>query len=175
MLFDKLVLGALVACTFCLIYPVMSVPVRTEVPAPTASNAPPTKTAVAIARQTDEQNAEDAISGRLASVSRHLQPQRKSAQPAPQLEPLHVHGYKCRTLPDGHPESCNVCYFSPADITPSSPCEESGDCNQRRVEGTNVTRVELAENGVRYLQVGGDWWNKAPKSGPHRCPTAPLI
>jgi len=29
-----------------------------------------------------------------------------------------------------------------------------------RVEGTNVTKAELADKEIRYLQVGGDWWNK---------------
>ena len=29
-----------------------------------------------------------------------------------------------------------------------------------RVAGTRVPRAELEAKGIRYLQVGGDWWNK---------------
>ena len=36
----------------------------------------------------------------------------------------------------------------------------NGDASQSRIEGTNVSAAELASYGVRYLQVGGDWWNK---------------
>ena len=70
-------------------------------------------------------------------------------------EPLSSHGYRCM---EG---SCNKCYFRPSEIHPhdTTPAP-GGDCLQSRVEGTNVTKKELADADIRFLQVGGDWWNK---------------
>jgi len=69
------------------------------------------------------------------------------------LDSMQTHGYHCKQ------GSCNVCRFRPQEIV-GSPPPGLGDCTQSRVEGTNVSRQELAAYGIRYLQVGGDWWNK---------------
>ena len=70
-------------------------------------------------------------------------------------EALSTHGYACKGA------SCNVCEYRPSDIRPASFEPEPGGASlQGRVEGTNVTRAELAAKGIKYLQVGGDWWNK---------------
>jgi len=54
-----------------------------------------------------------------------------------------------------------VCHYREAEIQPLRfEPEPNGDSVQGRVEGSNVTRAELADKGIRYLQVGGDWWNK---------------
>ena len=57
-----------------------------------------------------------------------------------------------------------MCHFRPTEITGPHGADPkampNGDCPQQRIEGTNVTKAELAEKQIKYLQVGGDWWNK---------------
>ena len=73
-------------------------------------------------------------------------------------EPLHTKSYYCRALQGV--KSCNVCHYRPAEMAGKPGETPTGDSTEGRIEGTNVTKAELAEKQIRYLQVGGDWWNK---------------
>ena len=140
---EKLVLGAFFGCIFCLIYPVISAPV----PQATTTFAEPHQFAPAAVESSSSRS-----SGGSSSQSA---PVAIAAAAAAPTEPLKTHGYFCKQ------NSCNTCYFRPSEIRPaSSEPMPNGDCNQARVEGSNVTKAELAEMGIRFLQVGGDWWNK---------------
>lgn len=89
------------------------------------------------------------------SGSSIVKPTGPDSSSAASKEPLQTHGYFCKQ------GSCNTCHFRASEIRPASPePAANGDSKQARVEGTNVTKAELAERGVRFLQVGGDWWNK---------------
>ena len=134
---EQLVAVALMACISCLVYPVLAAPV------PQTIHAQPLPAAGAAGGRTGAGAAgSDAVAADTTS-------------PAKPAGPLHTHGYFCKL------GSCNVCHFRPSEIQPASAEPmPNGDCPQARVEGTNVTKAELAEKGLRYLQVGGDWWNK---------------
>ena len=128
---EQLVLGSLACCLFCLIYPVVTSPVP----------------------QTTVHYAEPHSASSVSSVAA-VQQQPAAAVQQP-VEPMKTHGYFCKQ------GSCNICHYRQSEIRPLifEP-EANGDCRQSRVEGTNVTKAELAANGIKYLQVGGDWWNK---------------
>ena len=134
---EQLVLSALMCCLFCLIYPVVTSPV----PQQTIHYAEP----------------HNSVASSSSSSSRSLSDvQQQPASTGQPAEPLKTHGYFCKQ------GSCNLCHYRPSEIRPltSFEPEPNGDSGQSRVEGTNVTKAELAEKGIRYLQVGGDWWNK---------------
>jgi hypothetical protein len=150
------VLGSLLACVFCLIYPVLGAPV----PAPTVSYAeahyPRSKGLFATEQAASPSVTAAATAGSSASASSTASSAAATpAAAAASTEPLRTHGYFCKQ------GSCNVCHFRQSEISPADPKPlPGGESPQQRVEGTNVTRAELAEKGIRYLQVGGDWWNK---------------
>ena len=131
---------AIVGCAYCLLYPAFAAPVVDM----TSFQE----------QQEQHQHKADALPDGSASSSTDSPPP-PPARAAP-LEPLSSHEYHCK---EG---SCNVCHFRPSEISPRNAFQPlpGGDSPQGRVEGTNVTGAELAEYGIRFLQVGGDWWNK---------------
>lgn len=149
---EQLVIAALVGCTWCLFYPAMAAPVSQThtVPAEPHQAAAPAPTdggAVAASQLPAAGTAPLAAGTGLA----------------PSTEPLRTQGYFCKDWKEQERSgrSCNLCHFRPKEIHPQNADPlPGGDSPQSRVEGTNVTRAELAEKGIRYLQVGGDWWNK---------------
>jgi hypothetical protein len=131
-------------CIFCLIYPAISAPV----PMTTTTYAEPHQFS-----PTD--GAAPSSSSGADSGSSIVKPTGPDSSSAASKEPLQTHGYFCKQ------GSCNTCHFRASEIRPASPePAANGDSKQARVEGTNVTKAELAERGIRFLQVGGDWWNK---------------
>lgn len=134
---EQLVLSALCCCILCLVYPVLSAPV----PGQTVTYAEPHR-AYAEPQHTSTAYAAAA-------------PPRQEPKEPKKQEPLKTHGYYCQK------GTCNTCHYRPSEIRPLNfDAEANGDSAQSRVEGTNVTKAELAEKSLRYLQVGGDWWNK---------------
>ena len=145
-------LSALFGCIFCLIYPVISAPVPM-----TTTYAEPHQFSPAGAVAGASSSGGSISSGTAAAAAAFRSPDDglAAANAAAPREPLQTHGYFCKQ------NSCNTCHFRPSEIRPASPDPApNGDSKQGRVEGTNVTRAELAEKGIRFLQVGGDWWNK---------------
>ena len=127
---------ALVACAYCLFYPAFGAPVAEAAPVPTTQQWQ---------RPTAVETTNIPASTAVAASTPARAP----------LEPLRSHGYFCQK------GSCNLCHFRPKEIHPQDPTPKpGGDSPQGRVEGSNVTAAELADYGIRYLQVGGDWWNK---------------
>ena len=57
--------------------------------------------------------------------------------------------------------ACNTCLVRPSHLlgADKKPLPDGSSLHARK-NGTVVTRAELAELGITYLQVGGDWWNK---------------
>ena len=53
---------------------------------------------------------------------------------------------------------CNVCRFGAGHLRGREALES--EKSQQRVNGTFVSAAQLSAEGVRFLQVGGDWWNK---------------
>jgi len=142
----QLTLVALLGCAWCLLYPALAAPVVET----TAPDQQPQY------RRPSAATADAATFADLYAQQQQQQQQPPPPPPARALEPLTTHNYRCK---DG---SCNLCHFRPSEIHPKHQFDPlpGGDSAQARVEGTNVTAAELAEFGIRYLQVGGDWWNK---------------
>ena len=141
---EQLIVLSFVGSLFCLFYPTLGAPVPTA----TIHRADP--------HHSDFDGGGSAAAA-ASTFSQSQQPQQLLSQQQlpPPSEPLRTHGYFCKQ------NSCNTCHFRPREIHPADPkALPNGDCPQGRVEGTNVTKAELAEKGIRYLQVGGDWWNK---------------
>lgn len=70
--------------------------------------------------------------------------------------PAEVHEFACR---EGH---CNRCIYDRAHVTGKTPLKSVSvqELDMKRINGTQMTRAELADMGIRFLQFGGDWWNK---------------
>ena len=67
-----------------------------------------------------------------------------------------MHEFACR---EGH---CNRCHYHEQHVRGTMPPKavSADDLNMGRINGTLMTRAEMAALGIRYLQLGGDWWNK---------------
>ena len=139
---EQLILSALCVCAFCLIWPVIGAPV------------PARETVTTYAEPTLHTAPVGNGIGSSAQPQPQPQPQEPQLPSTRPSEPLKTHGYFCKQ------GSCNQCHYRPSEIKGKFEPEPNGDSAQGRVEGTNVTKAELAEMGIKYLQVGGDWWNK---------------
>ena len=67
-----------------------------------------------------------------------------------------AHEFACR---EGH---CNRCIYHEEHVQGKMPPkdEDSRDLAMARINGTQMTRAEMSALGIRFLQLGGDWWNK---------------
>jgi len=74
-------------------------------------------------------------------------------------EPMSERHYACRKLGDAASQY-NTCRVRASEVVGSERTLGDGSSAQSRANGTFMSRAELAELGARYLQVGGDWWNK---------------
>lgn len=154
---ERCLVAAMLGCVWCLLYPAWAAPVIVE------QRLTEAKSVGAISNE--EQSWQPSLpmpssaAARVAASTLSFSGAGSNARP---LEYLRTHGYYCRSWPGGRPEgSCNTCYFLPNEIHPATPTAlPNGDSPQSRLEGTNVTTAELARNEIRFLQVGGDWWNK---------------
>ena len=143
---QKCLVAALLGCIWCLLYPTWAAPFAVE-----------QRLAETAAGLSNFQSRQPSL-----DISSSAPPISISSSVGTTLEPLRTQRYFCRSWPGGPPEgSCNTCYYRPNEIHPADPSPlPNGDSAQARLEGTNVTTAELIRNEVRFLQVGGDWWNK---------------
>ena len=67
-----------------------------------------------------------------------------------------AHEFGCR---EGH---CNRCIYHAEHVQGKMPPKDadSRDLAMARINGTQMTRAEMSALGIRFLQLGGDWWNK---------------
>ena len=65
--------------------------------------------------------------------------------------------------------TCNTCFFHESEVEERETSRLEGvvgggigrgKSRLHRRKGTRVAKSELEARGIRYLQVGGDWWNK---------------
>ncbi len=138
---------ALLGFGCCLLWPVLSAPVPT---APVVSHPAVSSLDGGVSSSGGVSSGGGAMGGR---GSRGAGLRTAAAGDGDVLQQLQQHRYHCQQ------GACNTCRFRPSEISGAPPAA-NGDCAQSRKEGTNVSKAELAAYGVRYLQVGGDWWNK---------------
>ena len=157
---ERVVLVALLGCVWCLLYPAWAAPVIETRP----TDAHAIGGADGSSSQTSWQPAFGQRGGATAEAaggSGGSSSVGVSGGVGGTLEAMQTHGYFCGMPGGSGKRSCNTCHFLPREIHPADPKPHSnGDSSQSRIEGTNVTKAELADKGIRYLQVGGDWWNK---------------
>jgi len=129
-------LAAAAIAFFCCYY------VWSQVPTAAAASVPQQPLhAPSLGAQAAPETAGSSLAARTSAAS--------AAQP-----PMVERPYACR---DGF---CNDCSFRKGTVTgPERPFAD-GSSAQERVNGTVVSREDLAADGIRYFQVGGDWWNK---------------
>lgn len=72
----------------------------------------------------------------------------------PAGEPFVDRQYACKN------GQCNTCPVRLSELVGSDRVLGDGSSAQARANNTFMTRAELGAMGVKYLQVGGDWWNK---------------
>jgi len=68
--------------------------------------------------------------------------------------PMQDHEYGCQQ------GVCNLCHFRAEEVEGNPKPFADGSSAQERINGTRVRRSELEAEGIEFLQVGGDWWNK---------------
>ena len=112
------------------------------------------------AHSTEEGASSHTESGGLSGARQRVEETAGSASPAftgaPGTEAGGVHEFACR---EGH---CNRCHYHEQHVRGMMPPKavSADDLNMGRINGTLMTRAEMAALGIRYLQLGGDWWNK---------------
>ena len=144
-------LAGVFALSCWLLWPALSA--HAAAPNPTSYEAPS-------AHSAEEGASSRTESGDLSGSRRRIEEAAAVASPlltgAPGTEAGGVHEFACR---EGH---CNRCHYHEEHVRGTMPPKtvSADDLNMGRVNGTQMTRAEMAALGIRFLQLGGDWWNK---------------
>ena len=126
-------------------------------PSLSAHAAAPRPTSYAPSAHSAEEGASSHTeSGGLSGARQRVEETAGSASPAftgaPGTEAGGVHEFACR---EGH---CNRCHYHEQHVRGMMPPKavSADDLNMGRINGTLMTRAEMAALGIRYLQLGGD-------------------
>lgn len=131
----------LFALVFFVLWPVLGAPVK----ATTVSNAnsmPQVSRPMPESEERPEERSEETLSKSYGLF-------RSASNDRPE-DLLLTKNYDCRELKGV--TGCNICHFKKAEMT-GTPGTKGGTSFESRIEGTNVSKAELEEKQIRYLQV----------------------